>query len=320
MVDKMKTHVFLMDPIEKLNIKKDSTLLMAHTFQERGDDVYLLFEDSFSIDNKRDLALKMYRFESSLIENGYYLKDFQLKDDRLIKLNDKNLTIHMRLDPPFDLRYLKNLWVLRFLEEKGINVANSALGILKNHEKLTAFLSKHSMPTLVTSSRDDFLDFCCYHNLTDIILKPMELFQGIGVTKIIIDKDEKAKILEAFDDYQKKFPGVVIVQPYNSGIEKGEVRAVFYQGNEIGSIIKIPKKGEFLANIAQGASFKAYKLQDKVKKECHKIAKALSLDGVGLVAFDIIGNEINEVNMTCPGLLVEVSHAHQKNLTTGLFA
>ena len=35
-------HLFLIDPLEKLNIKKDSSLLMAHTLAARGEEVYIL--------------------------------------------------------------------------------------------------------------------------------------------------------------------------------------------------------------------------------------------------------------------------------------
>jgi glutathione synthase len=36
--------------------------------------------------------------------------------------------------------------------------------------------------------------------------------------------------------------------------------------------------------------------------------------GVDWLAFDILGDANTEVNITCPGLLVEVSYAHKKNL------
>ena len=32
------------------------------------------------------------------------------------------------------------------------------------------------------------------------------------------------------------------------------------------------------------------------------------------MAFDVLGDSPSEVNITCPGLLVEVSNAHGKNL------
>ena len=80
------------------------------------------------------------------------------------------------------------------------------------------------------------------------------------------------------------------------------------------AIIKIPKNGEFLANIAQGASYKAIKLTDAQKNNCDYFAQKLMKSGVDWIAFDLLGDFVSEVNITCPGLLVEVSSAHQKNL------
>ena len=44
------------------------------------------------------------------------------------------------------------------------------------------------------------------------------------------------------------------------------------------------------------------------------MAKKLLEDEVELVAFDILGDDISEANITCPGLLVEVSTAMGRNL------
>ena len=41
---------------------------------------------------------------------------------------------------------------------------------------------------------------------------------------------------------------------------------------------------------------------------------SLKKEGVYFVAFDIIGDCISEVNITCPGLMVEVSEACGENL------
>jgi glutathione synthase len=91
------------------------------------------------------------------------------------------------------------------------------------------------------------------------------------------------------------------------------VRSLYFKGQELGSILKIPKAGEFLANIAQGAGFHAIELSANLKKECDDICKHLMSEGVDWVAFDILDNHVSEVNITCPGLLVEVSYAHKKN-------
>ena len=47
-----------------------------------------------------------------------------------------------------------------------------------------------------------------------------------------------------------------------------------------------------------------------------KLSKKLSEDGIRFVAFDVLDNVISEANITCPGLVVEVSNAFGKNLAT----
>jgi glutathione synthase len=97
-------------------------------------------------------------------------------------------------------------------------------------------------------------------------------------------------------------------------VTKGEVRSLYFKQVEIGSILKVPKAGEFLSNIAQGATFTTHVLSDLSRSRCEAIVKELAAFGVDWIAFDILGDAITEVNITCPGLLVEVSYAHQKNL------
>jgi len=108
--------------------------------------------------------------------------------------------------------------------------------------------------------------------------------------------------------------GPVIVQPFVEAVTKGEIRSVYFKGVEIGTILKTPKDGEFLSNIAQGASFWKEPLTETARNRAEPIVKELLDFGVDWVAFDILGDAISEVNITCPGLLVEVSYAYQKNL------
>jgi glutathione synthase len=108
--------------------------------------------------------------------------------------------------------------------------------------------------------------------------------------------------------------GPVIVQPFLEAVTQGELRSLYFKGKELGTILKTPKKGEFLSNIAQGATFHAVELTDSVRAECEAIVRELLDYGVDWVAFDILGDAVQEVNITCPGLLVEVSYALKKNL------
>jgi glutathione synthase len=151
------------------------------------------------------------------------------------------------------------------------------------------------------------------HNLNPkpsaLILKPMDLYSGIGVEKLPVTGWE-----ERFEEKVNELNGPVIVQPFIEAVTKGEVRSLYFKGQELGTILKMPKEGEFLSNIAQGATFKAVELSELSRSRCEAFVKELADYGVDWVAFDILGDAVTEVNITCPGLLVEVSYALKKNL------
>lgn len=286
--------------------------MLATTMKAQGVEVYLLFEKDFYVSNKSTNRFKVYDFASTFYEDGAYLKSFELKNSLTIEISAKD-TIHMRIDPPFDTRYLRYLWMLRYYKVQGINVVNSPDGILRFNEKLHAYTQKSSLESFVGSSVDGFMNFVeiMKKDHQELILKPLDLYQGFGVEKISINDSQLA---HKFEEKVKANNGAIVAQPFCTDVVNGEIRSLYFKGKELGSILKIPKKGEFLANIAQGAAFHAIDLTPALKSECDQICDELVQEGVDWVAFDIMGNHVSEINITCPGLLVEVSFAHKKNL------
>lgn len=288
---------------------------MAHTLKEKGHEVYILFEKDFYVTNKMGLDIKVYNFESALKEESFYLSHFTLKNEQNLILQEGD-TIHMRIDPPFDTRYLRYLWMLRHFKAHGVKVSNDPDGILLFNEKMAAYEDESALPTYVGKANDSaktFLEKLKSNNIEDVILKPLDLYQGIGVSKHSLS--DLQKVFNSFAENIESWKGPGVIQPFMEEVAKGEVRSIYYKNKEIGSIVKIPLKGDFLANIARGASFESTTLNEVQKKSCDKISKNLSQYGIDLIAFDILGNAVNEVNITCPGLLVEVSEALGKNLT-----
>lgn len=309
-----KRHIILLDKLEKLTIKKDSTLLFAHSLKELGKDVLLLFEEDFYLTNHTAPHYRLYDFDSSVEDDGFYLKKFTLSGQKVSQVGGHDL-IHMRLDPPFDSRYLRICWMLKSLKKFGVKILNSPEGIILHNEKLLAYEQKEgSLESFVGSSELDFLSFATRQKdlgVQSLILKPLDLFQGIGVEKIELEDLEKAK-----NDFKKKsleFTGAVVAQPFVESIADGEVRALYFKGVELGSIIKTPPQGSYLANIAQGAKFQKIDLNGVQRSRADQVCQELMKYGVDWVAFDILGDSLSEVNITCPGLLVEVSKAHGKN-------
>jgi len=307
-------HILFIDPLEKLVPKKDSSLMLALTLKMMGIETYLLFEPNLFFTNKDAENLKLFSFEGNFKKGSFYIDSFELKDPIYTSL-ERGDFLHMRIDPPFDTRYLRYLWILGIFERRGVHVLNSPSGILNNNEKLTAYEGKFSHPSFVGQDYEAFLDFIkkkVDKGIEDFIFKPLDLYQGLGIEKVSflnIDQIEKT-----FQRKVEECKGPIVVQPFDEKVKSGEIRSLFFNGEEMGTILKVPPKGEFLANIAQGASYAKYELNSSLKNICMEITSSLKKEGVYFVAFDIIGDCISEVNITCPGLMVEVSEACEENL------
>ena len=286
--------------------------MLALTMKQHGMETWLLFEDDFYWQNGNDpLSMNLCSFDGNFEEDGCHIENFTVNAPERVRF-DSDDVIHMRIDPPFDARYLRYLWMLRALKTRGIKVINDPDGILLHNEKLYAYEQTQSLPTFIGAHETEFEWFV--KKLEDdgyehIILKPLDLYQGIGVEKV-----NTGIAIDAFSKKVHELRGPVIAQPYCSKVEDGEIRSIFWDGVELGNILKVPPKGEYLSNIARGASYNAVKLTKKQKSMCEKICKNLMRYGVSLVAFDILDEYISEVNITCPGLLVEVSSATGDNL------
>lgn len=307
----MSKFVILIDPIEKLSIKKDGSILLAHTLKEMGQEVYLLFDDDLHYTTEDSITFKVYEFNSALEDDTFNIRRFSVLDERQETLVKGDYLL-FRLDPPFDEKYLQTLWILQAYKKRGIKFINDPLSILKQNEKLIAFEQKESIETFVGKSLDgveEFFELDALKDTEEFIVKPLNLFQGIGVQKI-----HRRSLRNDLIKWGETFTGHFILQPYIKEVEKGEVRSLFFDGEPIASILKVPEDGNYLANIAAGASYSLYVLQDKEYERAKVISDELLQVGGRLVAFDILGQKVNEANITCPGLFVELSNALGRNV------
>lgn len=304
----MSRHFFLIDPLEKLTPLKDSSLLLAATLKEKGHECWLLFENDLTYQNTGLPFLQVWDFDYQFSLGSKLLESFGPSEGRKLYLSPGD-TLHMRLDPPIDSRYMRALWLLDSLEKQGISILNRAAGIAQFNEKLLAYQDSSSLDSFVGQNKESLENFLEKVEAEFFVVKPLDLFQGIG-----IEKTSRAQIFDVFERKVDEFDGAVIVQPFTEKIHQGEVRALYFKGKELGSILKIPAKDNFLANVARGATYTPYQLNSKEKSLCQAISMELMGHGIYWLAFDILDGHLSEVNLTCPGLLVEVSKAWEKNL------
>lgn len=128
----------------------------------------------------------------ALKQDQIYLESFTTTEEKLIELSSTDV-IHMRLDPPFDSRYLRILWMLDHLNSNRIKVMNSPRGIMNFNEKLFAYRTPGATPSFVGQSLKLAQDFVQSLSSSPeaLILKPLDLYSGIGVEKLNLNQWEK---------------------------------------------------------------------------------------------------------------------------------
>ncbi len=308
----MKKHILLIDSLDKLSLTKDTSLLFAQTLKDCGVLVYLMFEEDFYFLNQESFEFDVYNFTGELSLEPGYLTSFS-KSERLKITIDQDVVMHFRLDPPFDTRYLRILWMLNGIKEvTGAKVINDPSSVCQHNEKMIAYESPGALESYVGNSIQGFEKFCLElvkKGHKELILKPLDLFQGIGVEKVLLSEAKKEFIRKC-----DELGGAVVAQPFMTEVREGEKRSIFFAGKHLGTILKKPTDGGFLTNIAQGAVFAKCDLTSRERLACEKMSKDLMAKGVPWVAYDLLGEKIQEANITCPGLLCEVSFAHDKNL------
>lgn len=286
---------------------------MAHTLKELGHEVMLLLEEDFYMSSDSTSLYKVYKFSASA--ENYYLSNFCLQEHFWFDLSTCD-HMFMRIDPPYDSRYQRYLWMLDYLSQKfEFALHNNPVGIMKNNEKILALKQSHSVPSYIGTDFESALKFVNKLNTSELIVKPLDLFSGIGVEKLSTHDFTHELVKERVE----KFKGPIMIQPFLDEVYKGEARAIYCGQTFLGSFLKVPSKDSFLTNIAQGASFHHHEMNDHLTRLCTEISQKLYQEGVDLVAFDLLGAYVTEVNVTCPGLMVEMSHHLKRNVCLDYF-
>ena len=145
--------------------------------------------------------------------------------------------------------------------------------------------------------------------------KNEELFHlalGTSLASIVITSissiynHNKKKAINEFLEIKKKYSVPVVVQEFLDGVIYGDKRVILIDGKPEGVINRIPKKGEFKANLHLGGQAKQTTLTKKEKKICMEIKKTLKKEKLFFVGIDLINEKLTEINVTSPTGIVQI--------------
>jgi glutathione synthase len=201
--------------------------------------------------------------------------------------------VFWRQNPPVDMAYLTTLYLLQIIEND-VLILNKPSSVIRFAEKiLPHYFAEFSPPTLISKNRDEILDFIKAHN--GAVAKPLYFFGGNGVEKLGADDLAKLdELLAASNEplvYQKFLPEVV----------EGDKRFVFVNGKFVKAFNRVPPEGEFIANLCHGGSAKPFEPNEYHKTQIiPKVEQFLSDNDISFCGIDVIGNYVNEMNITSP--------------------
>ena len=287
---KMKLGV-VMDPIETINFKKDSTLAMMIEAQRKGHEIIYITPDSLFINSGISYA-SSNKMEVRNDPSDWFTKE----EETIIELSELD-SILMRQDPPFNSGYIYNTYVLEMAARQGVNIFNNPRSLRDCNEKVYATefpqcCTKH----LVTSRKDFLTDFVLENK--DTVIKPLDGMGGASIFRVKANDPNLNVILETITDH---FTEKVMIQEFIPEITEGDKRILIVDGKPMSaSIARVPAEGELRGNLAAGASAVAKSLSDRDLWICEEVGPSLVKKGLLLVGLDIIGDYLTEINVTSP--------------------
>lgn len=304
---------FVMDPLEGLTLKKDSSLAMIRAAQQRGWQVFCLgIEDMLLAEGRacgliRRLTLTEPFFSrlcaNEPVTNAEYGTDwFKLGEEALTPLADLDI-IMMRKDPPFNLEYIYATYFLERAEADGALVVNRPQSLRDCNEKFFATQFYEVCPPLVVSRRDDVLRaFQSRHK--NVVFKPLDGMGGASIFRIMDGDANLGVVLETLTDFGRQ---QIMGQVFIPEIADGDKRILLIDGEPVPyALARVPLAGEARGNLAAGGTGEGRPLTDRDRLIAETVGPELRRRGLLFVGIDVIGDYLTEVNVTCPTCIREL--------------
>jgi glutathione synthase len=287
----------VMDPVDKINIDKDTTFVLMLEAQQRGHEVFIMELDDLYI--RGGTTYGRYR----RLQLARATPHYQIGELAAGALEDFD-TVWMRKDPPFDLKFFFVTHLLSLIDPKKCFVMNDPKGLREANEKLYALRFPEQIPqTLVTSDMQRLRDFMEEHG-GEMIIKPLDGCGGSGVFYLNTQDRNTNAILEAATDNGRK---IIMGQRYLPEIRQGDKRIIVLDGEPLGAVLRVPLETETRGNIHVGGQCVRTEVTKRDREICAALAPLLREDGLYLVGLDVIGSYLTEVNVTSPTGIQEIN-------------
>ena len=298
---------FLMDPIQSLALKKDSTLAMIRACQQRGLEIFYLEQQDLMLwENEvcgmlSSLSLRPDFCDSldpEIAGSDWYTLSTAVRTP----MQSMDI-IMMRKDPPFDMEYIYTTYLLERVEEQGVFVTNKPQSLRDCNEKFFATAFADCGPDLVVSRRSDVLrEFHAIHK--NVVFKKLDGMGGASIFRVMQDDPNLNVVIETLTEGESS---QIMAQVYLPEIADGDKRILLIDGEPVPwALARIPSAGESRGNLAAGGRGEGRELTTRDRYIAEQVGPELKRRGLLFVGIDVIGDYLTEVNVTCPTCIREL--------------
>jgi glutathione synthase len=300
------TMAFVMDPIEAIDIEKDTTFLLMWEAQERGHRVLFVDPADLAVAGRRAAArawpVTLRREVGNHVERG---------PARHLVLDDDVDLAWQRKDPPVDAAYVAATQILGLCRRTV--VVNRPEAILAHNEKLFALEFPDLMPeTAVTRRIPELVDFMAKVG-GEMIVKPLDGKGGEGIFHVSNADRNLFSILETATAFGTRW---TMAQAYLPSVREGDKRILLLEGEPLGALLRVPAEGETRSNLHVGGKPRKSELSDADRRIVEAIAPTLVREGLFFVGVDVIGGRLTEINVTSPTGMQEIDALENVRLET----
>jgi glutathione synthase len=278
-----------MDPIERINIRGDSTFALLLEAQKRAHPLSYYTPDRLSLrDGKVSATVR------PLVVRDVAGDHVTLGEPRHVDLASFDVVL-LRQDPPFDLAYISSTHMLDRIHPKTL-VVNDPSHVRNAPEKVFVTEFPDLMPpTLLTRDLDAIKAFRAEQG--DIVMKPLYGKGGEAVFRLAA---EDLNFGSLYDLFASMFREPWVVQKFLPAVKDGDKRIILVDGEFAGAVNRVPAPDDLRSNMVRGGVPKATDLTDREREICARLGPALRERGLVFVGIDVIDGFLTEINVTSP--------------------
>ncbi|HEY7297236.1 MAG TPA: glutathione synthase [Xanthobacteraceae bacterium] len=278
-----------MDPIERINVRGDSTFALLLEGQARSYSISYYTPERLALrDGELFAAVQPLKVRD---EPGDY---FTLGPAQRTNLRAFDVVL-LRQDPPFDLAYIATTHLLERVHP-GTLVVNDPGAVRNAPEKMFVTEFPELMPpTLITRDLGEIKAFRAEHG--DIVMKPL---YGMGGQAVFRLAREDINFGSLYDLFAATYREPWVVQKFLPAVRDGDKRIILVDGEFAGAVNRVPAADDLRSNMVRGGTPKDTELTGREREICTRIGPSLRQRGLLFVGIDVIGGFLTEINVTSP--------------------